>query len=139
MSDAPVVVFDGVCNFCVGSVNFIIKRDPNAVFRFTPMQGELGQALIKTYAAGRTDALLLIKEGRAYSGSDAALEIAKSLSGGWPLCRFLRVIPRPLRDCLYRLIGRHRYALFGRRPACMLPPPEQRARFVGPGEVISEP
>ena len=139
MSDGPVVVFDGVCNFCVGSVNFIIKRDRDAIFHFTPMQGELGQALIRAHGVpGGGDALLLIKEGRAYSGSDAALEIAKSLSGGWSLCRFLRVIPRRLRDWVYRLIGRHRYALFGRRSTCMLPSVEQRARFIGPGEASSE-
>jgi predicted DCC family thiol-disulfide oxidoreductase YuxK len=138
MSDAPVVVFDGVCNFCVGAVRFIIKRDPQAIFRFTPMQGVLGQALIRTHGVpDGGDALLLIKAGRAYSGSDAALEIARDLSGGWPICRFLRVVPRPLRDCLYRLIGRHRYALFGRRPACMLPSAEQKGRFVGLGEVSS--
>ncbi|MBT3296135.1 MAG: thiol-disulfide oxidoreductase DCC family protein [Verrucomicrobia bacterium] len=131
MSAAPVVVFDGVCNFCVGAVRFIIKRDPKAIFRFTPMQGALGQALIREHGLpGGGDALLLVKAGRAYSGSDAALEIAQDLSGGWPLCRFLRVVPRPLRDGVYRLIGRHRYALFGRRSACMLPSPEQSARFI---------
>ena len=139
MSDSPVVVFDGVCNFCVGAVRFIIKRDPNAIFRFTPMQGAPGQALIRAHGVpGGGAALLLVKAGRAYSGSDAALEIARDLSGGWPLCRCLRIVPRPLRDWVYRLIGRHRYALFGRRPACMLPSAEQKGRFVGFGDVSSE-
>lgn len=128
-----LVVFDGVCNFCNGAVSFIIKRDPNALFAFTPMQSDLARALMnkyKVYNLG-VDTFLLIKSGRCFVFSSAALEITKDLSGFWYLFNVFRVLPGSIRDFFYRAFARNRYALFGRRATCMIPSDEQRSRFVG--------
>ena len=127
-----IVIFDGVCNLCNTAVRFIIKRDPGGVFRFAPMQSDIGQALIrKHYASGfELDTLLLIKNGRCYERSDAVLEILKEL----PKCgfrhRILKLTPKPVRDALYNLIKRTRYTFFGRRERCMVPTDDIRSRFL---------
>ncbi|GGW26992.1 thiol-disulfide oxidoreductase DCC family protein [Vreelandella hamiltonii] len=133
MDNRHIVIFDGVCNFCNGAVNFIIKRDPEGVFAFTPMQSELAQELTERFNVPDvgTDTLVLIKEGECYVLSDAALEIAKDLKGPWRLCYSLKGVPRPIRDAAYKLFARHRYRLFGKKDACMVPSAEVRSRFVG--------
>ena len=126
MSEMPnrhLIIFDGVCNFCTGSVNFIKKRDSRAVFGFAPMQTRYGQSLIQKYSVPdvRADTLILIKNGRCYLSTDAALEIIKDLSGLWFLFRVFEIVPRPLRDYFYNAFARKRYKLFGKRDTCMLP------------------
>ncbi|HEX2202676.1 MAG TPA: thiol-disulfide oxidoreductase DCC family protein [Longimicrobium sp.] len=129
----PVVLFDGVCNFCNASVNFIIDRDPRGRLRFAALQSEAGEAFLR--GAGMPtadfDTVVLVEDGRVHTRSDAALRIARRLSGAWPLLAAFRVVPRPLRDLVYDLVARNRYRLFGKRDACMLPSPEVRARFLG--------
>ena len=127
-----IIVFDGVCNLCNGAVNFIIDRDPQNRFRFVAMQSETGRELVKRYppAAGPVDSIVLIKEGQSYVKSDAALKIARQLSGAWPLLTVFRIFPRFLRDWGYDLIARNRYRFFGREDACRIPTPELKARFL---------
>lgn len=128
-----VVLFDGVCNLCNGSVQFIIRRDPAGRFRFASLQSEAGQALLRRHGLDPEDlfSVILVEDGRVHSRSDAALRIAGGLSGGWRAAGALRVVPRPLRDLVYGLVARNRYRWFGRRDACMIPTPELRARFLG--------
>ena len=127
-----IIIFDGVCNFCIGAINFIIKRDRAEQFVFTPMQSEIGQELIQKYGAKMVgvDTFLLIKNGQCYGRTDAALEITRDLSGFWYLSRVLKILPRPIRDYFYSLFARNRYALFGRRDACMVPGANVRDRFI---------
>ena len=129
--DKPVIIFDGVCNFCNSSVNFIIRRDAAATFCFAPMQSAYAQQLIAECGMPDvgTDTFLLVKNGRAYVMTDAALEICRDLDGHWPLMRVFRFVPRGLRDFCYRLLARNRYRLFGKAEVCMVPTPEVRARF----------
>ena len=133
MANSHVVVFDGVCNFCNGAVNFIIKRDPNSKFVFTPMQSDLARELTEKYAIYNVgiDTFLLIKNDQCYMWSSAAIEITKDLRGFWYLCSIFKIVPRPIRDVLYRLFARNRYALFGRQASCMVPNKEQKSRFIG--------
>jgi predicted DCC family thiol-disulfide oxidoreductase YuxK len=134
MDQHPVVLFDGVCNLCNASVNFIIDRDPTAQFRFAALQSdvarerltELGQPPPPT----TPESILLLEGGHLYSESTAALRIAGHLRGPWRLLKALLVVPRPLRDAVYRLIARNRYAWFGRTDACRVPTPELKARFL---------
>ena len=128
-----IIIFDGICNFCNASVNFIIKRDPQAIYKFTPMQSELAQQLMAEHgiADADLDTFVLIKNGQCHVRTDAALEIAKDLSGFWHLCGAFRILPGPLRDFCYRLLAKNRYRLFGKRESCMVPTPEIRSRFVG--------
>jgi len=131
--DRHIVIFDGVCNFCNGSVNFIIKRDPTGKFAFAPMQSGLAQRLAAEQ--GLTDmgveTFLLVKNDRCYLYSDAALEITKDLSGLWRMLVILRIIPRFIRDWFYKLFARNRYAIFGKANACMVPTEELKSRFIG--------
>ena len=132
MPNPHIVIFDGVCNFCNEAVNFIIKRDPRGVFAFAPMQSRCGQSLIQKYNIPEVgiDTLLLIKNGRSYLRTDAALEITKDLSGLWFFLRALKIVPRPLRGYFYKVFARNRYKLFGKRDTCMIPAPEVRSRFI---------
>jgi predicted DCC family thiol-disulfide oxidoreductase YuxK len=129
--EAAIVVFDGVCNLCSRAVSFILQNDADGRARFVPMQSQLGRDLMERHGVHPSDAetFLVIKGGRAYTRSDAALEIAKDL-GAWRWLRTLRVVPRPLRDWVYSSVARNRYRWFGKRAACFVPTAEQRARFL---------
>jgi len=132
MDNRHIVIFDGVCDFCNGAVNFIIRRDPEGMFSFTPMQSDMAQELMQKHHAIQvgSDTFLLIKNGRLYKQTDAALEIARGLSGFWYLLRAFKILPRPIRDYFYRLFARNRYTLFGKRESCMIPTPDIRDRFI---------
>jgi len=133
MDTERIIIYDGVCNFCNGAVNFIIARDPKGLFSFTPMQSDLARNLIKKYQINNVgiDTFLLIKNGETYIWTNAAIEIAKELSGHWYLFRVFKIVPRPIRDGLYRWFARNRYNLFGRTDKCVVPNDEIKARFIG--------
>jgi len=128
-----VVIFDGVCNFCNSTVNFIIQHDMDGVFCFTPMQSVFAKELAGQYYINNVgiDTLLLIKNNTVYTRSDAAIEIANNLSGYWYLLNVFKVVPRPVRDFLYKLLAKNRYALFGKSDNCIVPTPAVASRFVG--------
>ncbi len=127
-----LVIFDGVCNLCETSVNFIIERDPDGTFQFVPSQTALGEALQDEYGVNTSslDTVVLIKDGVVYTESDAAVEIAREFDGAWKLLSLSRFVPRPIRNRVYQWIARNRYAWFGRKDVCMMPTPEIRARFL---------
>ena len=127
-----IILFDGVCNLCNSAVNFIIDRDPNHRFRFASLQSPTGQQLLAQYPlpGGPVDSIVLIKDGRSYVKSDAALGIARQLSGGWSFLALFKVVPRFLRDAVYDGIARNRYRLFGKSDACRIPTKELRALFL---------
>lgn len=127
-----IVLFDGVCNFCNASINFVIERDKAGYFKFAPIQSEIGEKLIAKHQIDtiETDSVILVEDGQAYTHSDAALGITKHLDGIWSWASIFKAIPRPIRDLAYKFIARHRYRLFGRRDACMMPTPELKARFL---------
>jgi predicted DCC family thiol-disulfide oxidoreductase YuxK len=126
-----VILFDGVCNLCNASVQFVIQRDPQAHFAFAPLGSDAANELLRGRRATITsDSIILVEKDAIYDQSTAALRIARRLSGGWSLTSAFLVVPRVLRDAVYRLIARNRYRWFGRRDACMIPTPELRARFL---------
>lgn len=129
---SATILFDGVCNFCNGSVNFIIDRDPQAYFKFAPLQSEIGEKLLKENGIDKieTDSVVLIEDGKVYTRTTAALRIAKRLSGYWSWFYGFIVVPSFFRDIFYRLFAKYRYKMFGKQEACMLPSPEVRARFL---------
>lgn len=126
-----VILFDGVCNLCSGSVQFIIKRDPAAYFKFASLQSDFGQRHLKKLGLDQQSfhSIILINGDKVYQRSDAALEIAKKLGGGWPLFYGFKILPRFFRDAIYNLISRNRYRLFGKKDACWIPTPELKSRF----------
>lgn len=125
-------MFDGVCNFCSGSVNFIIERDRQNRFKFAPLQSEIGERLLREHGIDKekTDSVILIDDGKAFTHSTAALKIAKHLSGIWSWFYFFIVVPKPVRDFFYKWIAKNRYRLFGKMDACMMPTPEIRKKFL---------
>lgn len=133
MDNRHIVIFDGVCNICNGAVNFIIKRDPNGVFAFTPMQSDLARELMNRHEIHNAgiDTFMLIKNGQCFVFSSAALEIAEDLTGLWYMFRIFKLVPSIIRDFFYKLFARNRYALFGRQETCMVPTEDRMCRFVG--------
>jgi predicted DCC family thiol-disulfide oxidoreductase YuxK len=126
-----IVLFDGVCNFCNGWVNFVIARDRSKYFKFAPMQSDIGQELrAKCGVSEEVDSIILIEDDTAYVHSTAALRILRRLGGIWPIFYGLMIVPKPIRDFFYKLFARNRYRLFGKKDVCMVPTPEVRERFL---------
>lgn len=124
-----IILFDGVCNLCNGAVTFIIDRDPEGYFAFAPLQSETGKKLLGIEET-RLESIVLIENGERYSESTAALKIARRLRGAWPLLYGFIVVPRALRDSVYRFVAANRYRLFGKTDSCRLPTPELKKRFL---------
>jgi predicted DCC family thiol-disulfide oxidoreductase YuxK len=132
VEEHPVILFDGVCNFCNGSVNFLLKRDKKDAFRFAPLQSASGQKLLAQYNLSREEfaSFILIEKGQAYQKSTAALKVMNHLPWYWKEVQLFRIIPVFLRDAIYDFIARNRYKWFGKKEACMIPTPEMRSRFL---------
>lgn len=126
-----IILFDGECNFCNQSVQFIIKRDPKGHFKFTSLQNEIGKELLRTYNAPvDMDSFVLIEGNKCYFQSSAALRVCKNLKGAWKLAYLLLIVPKPLRDTFYGIMAKNRYKWFGKRESCMIPSPKERKRFL---------
>ncbi|MBK7939031.1 MAG: thiol-disulfide oxidoreductase DCC family protein [Lewinellaceae bacterium] len=130
--NSPVLLFDGVCNLCNASVQWVLKRDKNAVFRFAALQSATGRALLRSAGLSpeNFDSVVLFDGDRVFTRSDAALEIARRMGGFWSWLAVFRVVPRPLRNAVYDWIARRRYRWFGKTESCMIPQPEWADRFV---------
>lgn len=127
-----ILLFDGVCNLCNASVNFIIDRDPQVRLHFAALQSEAGLAQLRKYALDQQDldSMVFIEQGRAYTQSDAALRVSRYLTFPWSLGGIFLLIPRFFRNAIYAYIARHRYRWFGKQEQCRIPTPELRARFL---------
>jgi predicted DCC family thiol-disulfide oxidoreductase YuxK len=134
----PVVLFDGVCNLCAGAVTFLIRRDPEAVFRFAPLQSDIGERLAEEHDIPTEDleTVALIENGRCYTKSSAALRAARHLGGVYRLFGLFWFVPKVVRDWVYDIVASHRYEWFGKRDACLMPTDDIRDRFLagGPSE-----
>ena len=130
-TDSPIILFDGICNLCNGAVQFIIKRDAQGKFKFAALQSPVGKSYLQKFKVNDdTSSLILIKDARPFEKSSAALEIARHLSGAWPLLTAFKVVPKFLRDGVYNFIARRRYSWFGKKDECMIPTPELKSRFL---------
>lgn len=132
-SEHPLVLFDGICNLCNGSVQAVIKRDSKKIFRFASLQSEHGQKQLNDLAFDpiQLDSVVLVHKGMVHIKSDAVLQIF-SLMGAWgKSILLLRIVPRFLRDIVYDWVAKHRYGWFGKQDSCMIPSPELEDRFLG--------
>ncbi|MEP6261928.1 MAG: thiol-disulfide oxidoreductase DCC family protein [Gillisia sp.] len=128
-----IILFDGVCNLCNDSVQLIIERDKNDVFRFASLQSEVGRKLTTERGIDpeAMDSIILIEPGIAYyEKSTAALEISKHLTGGYSLLRYFSFLPEGFRNGVYDIIAKNRYKWFGKKDECMIPTPELKAKFL---------
>lgn len=133
MSDAPVLVFDGVCVLCSRWVDFVLRHDRAGRVRLAAMQGEHGRRLLAAHGLSPEDpaSLLLVQDGHGYTDTAAIIRVLGQLGVFWrATAALMRVVPRVCRDPAYRWIARHRYRLFGRRETCRLPDPGQAWRFL---------
>lgn len=131
-SQQAVLLFDGVCNLCNGFVQFVVKRDPQGIFKFTSLQSEAGQQLMQDHGfnSDKINTVILIKNGKAYSRSDAPLQVVRLFSGLWPLLYIFIIIPKGIRDFIYDWVAKNRYKWFGKKDQCMIPTPELKERFL---------
>lgn len=132
-TNKKIILFDGVCNLCNSAIQFIIKRDTKDVFRFAPLQSDIGQKLVRErhIDTEMVDSILLIDTGVAYyTKSDAALEIGKHLNGYRTISSILLGIPVAIRNFVYDSIARNRYQWYGKKKECMIPTQELEAKFL---------
>ena len=137
MLDSPVLLYDGLCGFCDGTVQFILKHDRRGTLRFATLQGDFARDVIARHPEiDGVDSLVLVERDgpsgneRVYVRSDGAIRVARYLGGAWNLARAAAIVPRFLRDSAYDGFARIRYRVFGRYDSCPIPSPEQRARFI---------
>ena len=131
-SEHPVILFDGVCNLCNASVDFVMARDRRERFRFGSLQSEFGRETMAGHGQDpeALNSFALLEDGTLYTRSTAALRVARRLGGAWPLLYVFILVPRFLRDAVYGWIARNRYRWFGKSDTCRLPTAEEKARFV---------
>lgn len=128
----PIILFDGICNFCNASVNFIIGHDKKNLFKFAAIQSEAGQSMMKKFGLDPVNlsTFVLVEGGRYYTKTTAALKAAKYLGLPWSLAYIFIVVPPPIRNIAYNIIAKYRYKWFGKRDACRVPTPELRDKFL---------
>ena len=127
-----IVVFDGICNFCEGTVNFILQHEAGPELTFVPLQTATGARMLRDFGFDPEDAetFVFVAGGKAYARSSAAVRVARHLRWPWRALAAAWIVPRPLRDHGYRLIAANRYRWFGQKDRCMIPTPDVRKRFV---------
>lgn len=128
----PIVLFDGVCNLCNSSVQFIIKHDEENKFLFSSLQSEKGQELLRNFhlPVNDFDTFVLVEKDKYYTKSTAALRVLKHLGKKWRMAYACIIIPKPIRDFVYSIIARNRYKIWGKQESCWLPTPELQKRFL---------
>jgi predicted DCC family thiol-disulfide oxidoreductase YuxK len=128
---SEILIFDGVCNLCARSVQFIVAHEAAPRLSFTPLQSAAGNRLMRELGFDPQDAktFVLIADGKAYVKSDAAIRVVGYFRGSWRLLAAVRILPRVVRDWLYDRVASNRYQWFGRTEQCMLPTPQLRQRF----------
>jgi predicted DCC family thiol-disulfide oxidoreductase YuxK len=128
----PIILFDGVCNFCDSAVNFVLKQDKKGIFRFAPLQSEAGQKLLHQYNLSTEDfdSFVLIENGKVYKKSSASLKVMNKLPWYWKEAQILWIVPGFLRNAIYDFIAANRYKWFGKKEQCMVPTAELKSRFL---------
>jgi predicted DCC family thiol-disulfide oxidoreductase YuxK len=127
-----IVLFDGVCNFCNSSVNFIMDRDKKNIFKFAALQSEAGEKLQRKFSLDPKvlSSLILIEDDKYYTKTTAALRVAKKLGFPWNLVYIFIFIPPAIRNIAYNIIAKYRYKWFGKKESCRIPSPEEKERFL---------
>ncbi len=127
-----IIFFDGVCNLCQRSVQFILTHDPKAIFSFASLQGEVAKKILSTHQLDteQINSLVLLENGKIYIRSTAALRIAKQMSGIWKLLYVFILVPPFIRDAVYDWIARNRYHWFGKQETCWIPRHGWKERFL---------
>jgi predicted DCC family thiol-disulfide oxidoreductase YuxK len=131
-NENPIILFDGICNLCNRSVQFVLKYDKQKLFRFASLQSNAGQRLLKEYHLSETvfNSFVLIQNGKTYLKSTAALMVAKQLGGVIKILYAFIIVPALIRNGIYNAIAKNRYKWFGKQDSCMMPTPDLQSRFL---------
>ena len=131
MIPQPIILFDGVCNLCNSSIQYVIKHDKAEIFTFASLQGKTGQELLKKYDLPTNDlnSFVLLQNNMAYTRSTAALKVAKQLNGPVKLLYGFIIVPGFIRDAVYSLVAKNRYKWFGKEENCMIPNTSLKSKF----------
>ncbi|MEY4539663.1 MAG: hypothetical protein RLZZ306_1420 [Bacteroidota bacterium] len=131
-NNSQIILFDGVCNFCNSSINFIIDHDPEKHFKFAPLQSDIGQGILTKFSKNTKDfdSVILLKDNKLYEKSEAALEITKHLSGFWKYLSVFGILPTFFLNFFYDIVAKNRYRFFGKADSCRMPTAELRERFL---------
>jgi predicted DCC family thiol-disulfide oxidoreductase YuxK len=131
-ANESIILFDGVCNLCNRSVQFIIRRDKKNRFRFAAIQGKTGQSLMQQFQLTQNEinSFLLIEGQKIYTRSTAALRVFRQLGGLWSILYVFIIVPPFIRDVIYNWVARNRYKWYGKRDACMIPSDELKSKFL---------
>jgi predicted DCC family thiol-disulfide oxidoreductase YuxK len=132
VNEKPIILFDGVCNFCNALVNFIIRQDKKNVFLFAALQSEAGKKLLEHYKIDwkANDSFAVIENGKAYQKSDAVLKFYNKLPWYWKWTQIFWIFPKFIRDGVYNFIAKNRYKWFGKKDECMVPTEEVKNKFL---------
>ena len=132
VNDKMIVLFDGICNLCIGSVKFIIKNDSNDKFRLAAIQSPEGQKIIKKFSIDieKIDSIVLIKKNKIKYRSSAVLFVLRNLNTIWKFLFVFYLVPYPIRDFFYRNIARNRYSIFGKQESCLIPNDKYKFKFL---------
>ena len=132
MNDHSVILFDGVCNFCNGMVNFVIRQDRKDLFRFAPLQSQAARELLRQHGMNenQSDSFVLLEGNKTYTASTAAIRVCEKLPWYWQWLRVFWILPRRFRDGIYHFIARKRYQWFGKKEQCMVPGEKIRGKFL---------
>jgi predicted DCC family thiol-disulfide oxidoreductase YuxK len=131
-SNKQVLFFDGVCNLCTNTVQFVIMKNAKRNIFFASLQSKAGQSMAEEYGLPKTSfgSLVFLDNGKMYQRSTGALRITKYLKGGWPLLYIFTIVPAFIRNAVYNWVAKNRYKWFGQKAECWLPTPELQARFL---------
>lgn len=131
-SNEPVLLFDGVCNLCNLSVQFILKNEKNQKLKFAAIQSEAGKRLLSHYQIdpNQTNSVILIADNLVYTKSNAVLKLTHFLRFPYSSGKLLSAVPITMRNFLYKKVANNRYNWFGKRESCMIPTPQLRKRFL---------
>ena len=129
---SSVILFDGFCNLCSNTVQFIIKRDKKDTFKFASLQSPFGQSVLKKYQLSDDylKTFILLQDGKVFTKSTGALMVSRKLSGIWPALYFFIIVPSFIRNFIYNIVSKYRYAWFGKKEICWIPTKEMNSKFL---------
>ena len=132
MPQHSIILFDGVCNLCNAAVQFIIRRDYTNHFLFASLQSEIGKKILaeNNLSSNEMSSFILFENGKVYDRSTAVLKVARKLKSSWRFLYIFIVVPKFIRDGIYRIISKNRYQWFGKKKECMIPAPGLKAKFL---------
>jgi predicted DCC family thiol-disulfide oxidoreductase YuxK len=127
-----IVYFDGVCNLCEGTVQFLLKKNKKKNLLFASLQSDPGQKMLRQFELplNNFNSFVFVENGKLYQRSTGALRVTRHLQGLWPMLYAFIIVPPFIRNAVYDYVARNRYKWYGKKNECWLPTPEIKKRFL---------